>query len=118
MDEETKRYKIMKVESYVAEKKEYGKQERKAIGNGVLSLGVIVLGLGGLLEYMNIPKDVSTNFILASLSGMFGIGSIVEIVQIKRIINAIKNKVKLDGRIEEVNEEIDLLDEGKSRGGR
>jgi len=121
MTEEEKRYKIMKIESYQTEKKEYNTKARKAFGKGIFALGNIVLGVGGLLEFMNLPSDVSTNFIMIALSGMFAGGSIVEMVQIKSLINSIKNKVKLDGRIEEINEELDLLDEqtsSKSRGGR
>lgn len=118
MTEEENRYKIKKIESYSREKKEYSKKAAKAFGVGTAALATIVIGWGGLMEYLDLVPNADMSYLLGTTSSLVLGGSIVEIVQIKKIIESIKNKVKLDGRIEEINEELDLLEEDKSRGGR
>lgn len=118
MVEEEKRYKIRKIESYNAEKKEIGQKEKKAFVTAAIVLGVTLVGWNGLIEYLDLVQNVDISYLLGTTSTLFLGGSIVEIVQVKRIIQAIVNKTKLDGRIEELEEEIELSDEDKSRGGR
>lgn len=120
MDENEKRYKIKKIETYNREKKEYSMKAVKAFGVGSFALANIVLGWGGLTEYINLVPTGDPGFIMIATSSMFLGGTIVELVQLKKIISSIKNFIKLDGRIEEINEEIDLFEEKNdiSRGGR
>ncbi len=118
MDESEKRYKITKIESYNAEKKEIGQKEKKAFITAAVALGVTLVGWNGMMEYLELVQDFDISYLMGTTSTLFLGGSIVEIVQIKRIIEAIVNKTKLDGRIEEIEEELELSDEDKSRGGR
>ena len=122
MTEEEKRYKIKKVESYVAEKKELGKKEAKAFGVGAVALGMLCVGAKSILELFNIaPMGADLAFTNSIVLGLTGLSTVVEIKSIATVIHTIKNKLKLGGKIEEINEELDLLEEevnNKSRGGK
>jgi len=121
MNEEEKRYKINKVISYVAEKKEYAAKEKKSFIIGTISLGVLYAGIRGTMEYLGVPMNDDLVFINGILIGVNGISATVGIKSIIQFINSMKKKIRLDGRIKEINEELDLLEEqenNKSRGGR
>ena len=122
MTEEEKRYKIKKIESYIADKKEFSKVEAKAFGVGTIALGMLFVGVKSMLELFNIlPSDsIDLNYTSSIIFSLTGVSTAVELQSIATVINAIKNKIKLSGKIEEINEELDLFEEenNRSRGGR
>ena len=122
MTEEEKRYKIKKIESYIADKKEFSKVEAKAFGVGTIALGMLFVGVKSMLELFNIlPSDsIDLNYTSSIIFSLTGVSTAVELQSIATVINAIKNKIKLSGKIEEIDKELDLFEEenNRSRGGR
>ena len=85
MTEEENRYKIKKIESYNREKKDYSKKAAKAFGVGAAALATIVVGWGGLTEYLSLVPNAEMSYLLGTTSSLIVGGSVVEIVQIKKI---------------------------------
>lgn len=129
MDNEYKRYKINdiihadddenRIESLHDQQELYHKKALKAFGLGVISLFVLNFGLKALLEIGNIPANIDiTNvkimaYTITFLGSTFSIGSIIT------FISSLKNKLKIQGKIEE--NEYWLQEEqikNQSRGGR
>ena len=76
-----------------------------------------------MLELFNIlpSNSIDLTYTSSIIFSINGVSIAVELHSIAKIIYAIKNKIKLNGKIEEITEELDLLEEqenNKSRGGR
>ena len=121
MTDSERRFKIEKIEEYQEEKKEDNKKALKSFGLGVFSLFLINMGLKAILEAGNIPANIDVTNIKIIIWSIFGLGASFEIKSICSFLSSLKNKLNLDGRIQEIQEDITLYDEqirNKSRGGR
>ena len=116
-----KRYKIEKLKKYGEEWKESKDWIEKMTLIGALSLVAAVAGIGNYTELSHIP-DIYTKYNLET-SSLFltGIGVPVGLVSIAWLIASIRDKIILENKIDEMNEELDLLEEqeqSKTRGRR
>ena len=121
MTEEERRFKIEKLEKYSEERRESKDHIENMFLIGTLSLAAIVEGIGNYAELWHIPNSYAQYFLEFSTLSLVGMGVPIAIASIKELIKAIAEKTNIEKRIDEINEELDLLDqqkEYKSRGGR
>ena len=116
-----KRYKIEELEKYSKDWRESKDHIENTFIIGGLSLSAAVLGIGNYFELLHIPNSYTHNFIDASTLVLTCMGIPIGFTSLKELIRAIREKTILQNKIDEMNEEFDLLEiqeEDKSRGRR
>ena len=112
MNEEQKKYKILKKESYEKNiKKEKDNATQLTAILGVSALAAILMGV----KLVTVNDDVTTRFyeFFGSLA-MASAGAF----SLKGLINSIVKKTILESKIEDINSELELLELKSKRGTR
>lgn len=109
MTEEQKRFKITKKESY---ENQISQEKKKATYKTFL---VGLSSAAAIVSYLALTKDIDTTERLALKAGsLFTTGSTV--YYMKGVIEAISKKTMLEGKIEDINTELEMPENLENRG--
>ncbi len=120
MTEKEKKLKIEKIEKYSAEWHDNNDYLKFAYKTGFVALVATFLGVSGLKELFGLSGSSDAYAINSIVTGLTVAGSYSSVISLKGAIQGICEKIKLEKKIDELNEALEQIPEEKEigRGGR